>query len=450
MKVNELEEQLQISRANIRFYEKEGLIHPKRQSNGYREYSEEDLILLKKIIIFRKLGLPIPEIRGILNGDILLSDAVAHNIENLTQQIKELNGALEVCKTITKNTDASTNFNEEYYWNLIHEKEENGQRFVEFMKDYLEFEKQSLITIFGSGFSHKRDGWKIALGILLFCCLGRGIVSLFFEGENFLYGFMYPLTIFAIISLISFPIFIIHRKYKNLTFEEEPVKRSVPKTVLKIICAILYIPLLIIGLPLLLETIVTEIMLGNDTLFVMTSDLYMVYVIAGLALFAVLLYLYSKHGLFGTLKVNLPKKIKRKVTLYGVFVFLFATVLYLSWFHIFTEDGVSTQHFFLHKEYAWSDIDYYTLSAGNDGTLNFTIVMKDGTRTNLLGSSVSMSNFPEDLSPDGEEDFGRQLVTQFSEMGIELRVDDWEKLYKDLGYEYWSDYAKELRELASQ
>lgn len=30
MRVNEVEELLQISRANIRFYEKEGLLHPKR------------------------------------------------------------------------------------------------------------------------------------------------------------------------------------------------------------------------------------------------------------------------------------------------------------------------------------------------------------------------------------------------------------------------------------
>lgn len=48
MKINEIEELLQISRANVRFYEKEGLLHPKRGDNGYRDYSEEDIACLKK------------------------------------------------------------------------------------------------------------------------------------------------------------------------------------------------------------------------------------------------------------------------------------------------------------------------------------------------------------------------------------------------------------------
>ena len=102
MKINEIEEQLSISRANVRFYEKEGLLNPKRSANGYRDYSEEDLVLLKKIIIFRKLGLSIPNIRDILEGTLSLSDAMDQNIKNLNAQIEELNGALEVCKIIEK------------------------------------------------------------------------------------------------------------------------------------------------------------------------------------------------------------------------------------------------------------------------------------------------------------------------------------------------------------
>lgn len=66
MKINEMEERLQISRANIRFYEKEGLLCPIRKANGYREYSEEDFARLQKIIIFRKLGMSITDIRELI------------------------------------------------------------------------------------------------------------------------------------------------------------------------------------------------------------------------------------------------------------------------------------------------------------------------------------------------------------------------------------------------
>ena len=43
MHIAQLEEDLGLSRASIRFYEKEGLLSPERLANGYRDYSEEDL-----------------------------------------------------------------------------------------------------------------------------------------------------------------------------------------------------------------------------------------------------------------------------------------------------------------------------------------------------------------------------------------------------------------------
>ena len=50
MKINEVEQQAGITKRNIRFYEQQGLLSPKRNGeNGYRDYSEEDVAELKKI-----------------------------------------------------------------------------------------------------------------------------------------------------------------------------------------------------------------------------------------------------------------------------------------------------------------------------------------------------------------------------------------------------------------
>jgi len=54
MKINEVEKILGVPKATIRFYEKEGLLMPLRNEKAYREYSEEDVELIKKIIVFRK------------------------------------------------------------------------------------------------------------------------------------------------------------------------------------------------------------------------------------------------------------------------------------------------------------------------------------------------------------------------------------------------------------
>ena len=48
MTVKELEEMLGISRANIRYYEKEGLLSPNRKENQYRDYSAQDVATLQK------------------------------------------------------------------------------------------------------------------------------------------------------------------------------------------------------------------------------------------------------------------------------------------------------------------------------------------------------------------------------------------------------------------
>ena len=50
MKINEVEAAVGVTKKNIRFYEEEGLISPRREpGNGYRSYSEADVERLRRI-----------------------------------------------------------------------------------------------------------------------------------------------------------------------------------------------------------------------------------------------------------------------------------------------------------------------------------------------------------------------------------------------------------------
>lgn len=109
-----------------------------------------------------------------------------------------------------------------------------------------------------------------------------------------------------------------------------------------------------------------------------------------------------------------------------------------------------TQRIFWGKEYTWEDVDYYTLRADWDGTLKYTVVMRDGLKADCIGGAVSMSNFPDGVGLDGEEDFGRYLSRVFSEQGIELKVKDWKKLYQNLKYDYWKEYAEDIQVIAER
>ncbi|MCD8141763.1 MAG: MerR family transcriptional regulator [Clostridiales bacterium] len=77
MKINEAEALVGITRKNIRFYEQEGLLTPRRnQANGYRDYGEEDVARLQQIKLLRKLGMPLSDIRRVLSGEQTLTVAL--------------------------------------------------------------------------------------------------------------------------------------------------------------------------------------------------------------------------------------------------------------------------------------------------------------------------------------------------------------------------------------
>ena len=99
MKIKDVEERTGLSRSNVRFYEKEKLIEPSRnESNGYRDYSENDVENIKKIAYLRTLGISIEDIRSIISGKVTLQETLERQNEILNSQITDLNKAKRMCE----------------------------------------------------------------------------------------------------------------------------------------------------------------------------------------------------------------------------------------------------------------------------------------------------------------------------------------------------------------
>lgn len=98
MTIRELERRSGLERTNIRFYEKEGLLNPERKENGYRDYSEEDLQLLMKIKLLRRLDFSIEAIRSLINGNTDLEQALERRLQAIGAQRRELNATEQVCQ----------------------------------------------------------------------------------------------------------------------------------------------------------------------------------------------------------------------------------------------------------------------------------------------------------------------------------------------------------------
>ena len=449
MKINEVEECLNITRANVRFYEREGLITPKRENNRYRNYSKEDIEILQKIIIFRKIGLSIDTIREILYGNTALCDVLEENRAQLQRQIDELSGAVKICQIMEREQADATDFDTKHYWTLIQKEENLGHPFFDCVKDYADYEKDVLDSVLENSFlyhfedSRGKYGFKIAFVILLLVCIIRGLCMQFlWKTGSFLHGFLYPFEIFVIISVISFPIYFLKKKY-GCEQSEDPAenrKKSSLSLSARIICFVLIlvtIAVLEVGVPVAAEQLIYRSLLQAGYAC-MNNGLYILYAITAIGAVGLIYWIFTEQ-IMGKMTCILPKKIKIKATVYVIIVYLVALMAYLGWYDCFTEDGVTIRRIFSEKEYTWKQAKSFDITAQKDGTMAFIVTMNDGAKLKPMDDSVSGGD---------SEAFVKYLVKRLSNDKVRCEVEDWKQVRKSLDrYEYWQEYMDELQKI---
>lgn len=100
MKINEVEAQVGITKKNIRFYEEQGLLSPRRDSaNGYRDYGEAEVAVLRQIKLMRKLGVPLEEIRRMQAGGTV-ADGMRRHLVTLERERKSLEQSIQLCQSL--------------------------------------------------------------------------------------------------------------------------------------------------------------------------------------------------------------------------------------------------------------------------------------------------------------------------------------------------------------
>ena len=69
MTINDISKELGLTKRAIKFYEEKGLLSVPKDKNGYRNYSQEHIRILKIISVYRKLGIGITDIKKIISGE---------------------------------------------------------------------------------------------------------------------------------------------------------------------------------------------------------------------------------------------------------------------------------------------------------------------------------------------------------------------------------------------
>lgn len=131
MKIKEVEQLTGITKANIRYYESQGLISPNRESNGYRTYDESHIKELLKIKLLRTLGLSIESIKALCDGKISLEEALSERKSQFHGQHQELAVSEKIINIMLDSDSAFHELKPEEYLALLdHEKENSIQRDV--------------------------------------------------------------------------------------------------------------------------------------------------------------------------------------------------------------------------------------------------------------------------------------------------------------------------------
>ena len=162
MKINQVEQLVGITKGNIRFYEKEGLLTPGRNNeNGYRDYSDADVAWLKKIKLLRMLDVPIEEILRLKSGELTLEDAMGRHMIQLERKQSNLAAAQGVCAQIRDSRSQLDGLDADRVLTGMERQEQEGTKFMNVKRN--DKARRYISPVVGAAVMVALMGWIIGM-----------------------------------------------------------------------------------------------------------------------------------------------------------------------------------------------------------------------------------------------------------------------------------------------
>jgi len=144
MKIYQVEELVGITKKNIRFYEEQGLLYPKRNpENDYREYSLADVKVLEKIKLLRKLSVPIEEIRLLQKNQLSFAQSMTQQIERIEKEQQNAEVMKELCARLREDASDLNALDASLYLTEMEKMEQEGTKFVDIEKEDINRKKKT-------------------------------------------------------------------------------------------------------------------------------------------------------------------------------------------------------------------------------------------------------------------------------------------------------------------
>jgi MerR family redox-sensitive transcriptional activator SoxR len=96
--IGEVARRAGVPTSTVRYYERRGLLDADARQSGQRRYTERSLRLLVFIRMLQHAGLSLEDVAGVLGASSVAEwkDIVAHRLETLDEEIRELEHARDV------------------------------------------------------------------------------------------------------------------------------------------------------------------------------------------------------------------------------------------------------------------------------------------------------------------------------------------------------------------
>ncbi|MGW8526376.1 MULTISPECIES: MerR family transcriptional regulator [Nocardiopsidaceae] len=112
MKIGELARRTGVTTRTLRYYEEQGLLHPERESNGYRSYPESSVTRVEQVRDLLAAGLSTRVIRVVVpcfegSGSQLRPQVDGELAANLAREVEQMDARIDA---LTRNRDAVRRF----------------------------------------------------------------------------------------------------------------------------------------------------------------------------------------------------------------------------------------------------------------------------------------------------------------------------------------------------
>ena len=102
MKINDVKKITGLTAKAIRLYESKGLISISRKENGYRSYTESDVEALKKIKLFRSVGIAISDIKLYFFGVLSIEELMEKRKTEILEESGKNSEKYRICESLSK------------------------------------------------------------------------------------------------------------------------------------------------------------------------------------------------------------------------------------------------------------------------------------------------------------------------------------------------------------